>query len=61
MHCEKRQLIQLSHIEVMLKKNNSGISAKISPCIIVANDIIFVLGNKSTIAPINKPHKIAGK
>ncbi len=45
----------------MLKKKNSGISAKISPCIIVANDIIFVLGNKSTIAPINKPHKIAGK
>lgn len=45
----------------MSKKNSIGIRDKINPCIIVANDIIFVFEKRSTIAPIKSPQRIAGK
>ena len=48
-------------IDSIWKKNKIGIIARIIPCIIVEKDIILVLGNKSTTAPMNSPHNIAGR
>ena len=57
----KKAIKTIIHIDFISKKNNIGINASTKPCIIVAVDIIFVFENRSTIAPMKRPQKIAGK
>ena len=51
----------MTQTDFISKKNSIGISVKINPCIMVANDIILVFEKRSTIAPMNNPQSIAGK